>query len=161
ATGRHPARVARAARIHAPHGRRSTARREIQLSIVGIEKRFGAAEILKGVSLEVESGSITGLIGPNGSGKSTLFDVVSGFVPADGGDVTLDGKSLRGLRPYEVSRRGLARTFQVPRFARGITVLENLMTVPRDGEGEGVLRLVSPFHRMRIRRDERKRLERA
>jgi branched-chain amino acid transport system ATP-binding protein len=153
--------VAGAARNGTAHRRRSIARREIQLSVVNVEKRFGSAQILNEVSLNVESGSITGLIGPNGSGKSTLFDVISGFEPADAGDVLLDGQTLRGLAPYVVSRRGLARTFQVPRFARGITVLENLMTVPHDGEGEGVLRLVSPFHRTRIRRDERARLERA
>jgi ABC-type branched-subunit amino acid transport system ATPase component len=153
--------VASAARNAAAERRRSSERRQIQLAVVDVEKRFGAAQILNGVSLDVDSGSITGLIGPNGSGKSTLFDVISGFVPADGGTVLLDGQPLAGLRPYEISRRGLARTFQVPRFARGITVLENLMTVPSDGEGEALARLVSPFHRGRIKRDERRRLERA
>jgi ABC-type branched-subunit amino acid transport system ATPase component len=131
------------------------------LAAEGIVKRFGQVTVLHDVSVQAGFGSITGLIGPNGSGKSTLFDVVTGIVSKDGGTVSLNGTSLDGLKPHELARRSVIRTFQVPRVARRMTVLENLMVVPPSGEGESVLRLFSPLHVRRVRRDERKRLDQA
>jgi branched-chain amino acid transport system ATP-binding protein len=96
------------------------------LAVVDVRKRFGGLQALAGVSLEVGPGEIVGLIGPNGAGKTTLFHVVSGFSPPDAGDVRLDGRSIRGLRPHEVCRRGLARTFQIVKPFHGLTVLENV-----------------------------------
>jgi ABC-type branched-subunit amino acid transport system ATPase component len=133
----------------------------LRLTVENVVKRFGSVTVLDGVSMEVPSGSIVGLIGPNGSGKSTLFDVISGFALRDSGDVRLDEESIASLTPYKVVRRGLARTFQVPRVARQMTVLENLMVAPSAGAGERLVRLFSPFHVNRIKRDEADRLERA
>ena len=111
--------------------------------------------------MEIPSGSVTGLIGPNGSGKSTAFDVITGFAPADAGEVRLDDERIESSSPYGVARRGMARTFQVPRVARQMTVLENLMVAPPAGAGESLARLFSPFHIRQIRADEAARLERA
>jgi len=127
----------------------------------GIVKRYGEATVLDGVSLAAEPGAITGLIGPNGSGKSTLFDVISALVPMDDGVVSVDGVSIGNATPAAVARMGLVRTFQVPRVARGMTVAENLMLAPPRGEGESLLRLFSPFHVRRVRRDELDRRRRA
>lgn len=129
----------------------------MRLSIENVVKRFGGVTVLNDVSVEVAPGSVTGLIGPNGSGKSTLFDVVTGLVPMDAGRVELERGPLDDMRLHELAARGVVRTFQVPRVARRMTLLENLMVVPRKGEGENVLRLLSPLHAARIRRDERDR----
>ncbi len=131
------------------------------LSVDRIVKRFGSVTVLNGISLIAQPGTVTGLIGPNGSGKSTLFDVITGLVPKDGGHVLLDEVPVNGAAPHELACRGLVRTFQVPRVARHMTLLENLMVAPARGEGESILRLFSPLHTRRIRRDERERLERA
>jgi branched-chain amino acid transport system ATP-binding protein len=96
------------------------------LEVVGVRKRFGGLQALAGVSLTVEPGEIVGLIGPNGAGKTTLFHVVSGFSAPDAGDIRLDGRSLRGLKPHEICQRGLARTFQIVKPFQALTVLENV-----------------------------------
>jgi ABC-type branched-subunit amino acid transport system ATPase component len=132
----------------------------MRLRADGIVKRFGEVTVLDGVSIEAVPGRITGLIGPNGSGKSTLFDVITGVVPGDDGRVTLDGESFdHGLA--RLTRKGVVRTFQVPRVALRMTVLENLMAAPRDGAGERLARLFSPLAVKRVRSDERERRDRA
>jgi ABC-type branched-subunit amino acid transport system ATPase component len=139
----------------------ASAEADVSLAVEGIVKRYGESTVLNGVSLEAPAGAVTGLIGPNGSGKSTLFDVITAFVPLDDGVVTLDGAPIRKASPAAVARMGLARTFQVPRVARGMTVVENLMLAPPKGEGESLLRLFSPFHTRSVRRDELDRRRRA
>jgi ABC-type branched-subunit amino acid transport system ATPase component len=129
----------------------------MSLAVEGIVKRYGEAKVLDGVSLAAPAGAVTGLIGPNGSGKSTLFDVVTALVPLDEGTVTVDGVPVGNATPAAIARMGLVRTFQVPRVARGMTVVENLMLAPPRGEGESLLRLFSPFHVRRVRRDELER----
>jgi len=96
------------------------------LEVVDVRKRFGGLQVVAGVSLDVGPGEIVGLIGPNGAGKTTLFNLISGFLPADGGDVRLGGASTRGLKPHEVCQRGLARTFQIVKPFQALTVLENV-----------------------------------
>jgi branched-chain amino acid transport system ATP-binding protein len=96
------------------------------LEVTTVRKRFGGLQALDGVSLDVRPGEIVGLIGPNGAGKTTLFHVVSGFLAPDAGEVRLGGVSTRGLRPHEVCRRGLARTFQIVKPFQALTVLENV-----------------------------------
>jgi branched-chain amino acid transport system ATP-binding protein len=96
------------------------------LEVLGVEKRFGGLAALGGVSLAVEAGEIVGLIGPNGAGKTTLFHVISGFLPPDRGEVRLEGRPIRGLKPHEVCALGLARTFQIAKPFHGLTVLENV-----------------------------------
>ena len=96
------------------------------LQALDVEKRFGGIQAVAGVSLEVENGAIVGLIGPNGAGKTTLFQLLSGFLAPDRGTVRLDGRSTAGLRPHQLCRRGLARTFQIVKPFPGLTVVENV-----------------------------------
>jgi len=96
------------------------------LEVTAVQKRFGGLQAVSGVSLDVAAGEIVGLIGPNGAGKTTLFHLISGFLAPDQGDVRFDGASTRGLKPHQVCRRGLARTFQIVRPFQGLTVLENV-----------------------------------
>jgi len=98
------------------------------LEIRGVTKAFGGLRALNEVTLAVEVGQIKGLIGPNGAGKTTLFNVISGMVRAEAGEVWFGGRRLDGLPPHEVAQRGLGRTFQQVRLFRGMTVLENVMT---------------------------------
>jgi len=97
------------------------------LEISGLSKRFGGLLANDRVSFAVGAGEMVGLIGPNGAGKSTLFELITGFVRPDGGDVRLDGRSLVGRSTYEINRAGIARTFQKMRLFLGLTALENVM----------------------------------
>ena len=96
------------------------------LEVDGVVKRFGGLAAVAGVSLRVGPGEIVGLIGPNGAGKTTLFHVVSGFLRPDAGQVLIDGQPTIGLRPHDICRRGLARTFQIVKPFPGLSVLENV-----------------------------------
>jgi branched-chain amino acid transport system ATP-binding protein len=93
----------------------------------GITKRFGGLVANREISFRVAPGELVGIIGPNGAGKSTLFDLVTGFQAPDAGDVTLDGERITGLRPDEISRRGVGRTFQKLKPFGQLTVVENVM----------------------------------
>ena len=96
------------------------------LEVVGLGKRFGGLQAVRDVGFTLAGGSVTGLLGPNGAGKTTLFNLLTGFIPPDRGDVRLDGASLAGLSPHRIVNRGLARTFQLARPFAGMTVLENV-----------------------------------
>jgi branched-chain amino acid transport system ATP-binding protein len=113
------------------------------LSIRGVKKRFGGLRALDGVSLEVRRGSITGLIGPNGAGKTTLFDVVSGLLSPDAGQIRLGAHRLDGRPAHEIARLGVARTFQIPRPLARLSVLENLRLYAKDQRGERLWELVA------------------
>ncbi len=97
------------------------------LEVRGITKRFGGLTANRDISFHVAPGELVGIIGPNGAGKSTLFDVITGFLAPDAGTVLLDGSPITGLRPDQVSRRGVARTFQKLRPFAHMTALENVM----------------------------------
>jgi ABC-type branched-subunit amino acid transport system ATPase component len=114
------------------------------LKIENIVKAFDGFVALKGVSLEAKPGQITGLIGPNGSGKTTLFNVVTGIYSMDSGQVRLFGQNLDLRRPDIVARRGVVRTFQVPRVAMRMTVFENLLMSPTGQISEKLHQLFSP-----------------
>jgi branched-chain amino acid transport system ATP-binding protein len=90
-------------------------------------KRFGGVLATAGVDLAIELGEIRGLIGPNGAGKTTLVNLIAGLYPPDGGAIRLDGTSLAGLRPHEIARRGLVRSFQVSRLFGNMSLRENLL----------------------------------
>jgi branched-chain amino acid transport system ATP-binding protein len=96
------------------------------LEVADLRKRFGGLQAVAGVSFEMAAGEIVGLIGPNGAGKTTLFHLISGFAAPDQGEVRFEGATTRGLRPHEICRRGLARTFQIVKPFPGLTVLENV-----------------------------------
>lgn len=97
------------------------------LEITGVTKRFGGVVANADITFTVARGEIVGVIGPNGAGKSTLFDIITGFYRPEAGQVRLSGESITGLRPDEINRRGVARTFQKLRPFSGMTVLENVM----------------------------------
>ena len=108
------------------------------LSVQKVTKEFGGIRAVDSCSFEVERASITGLIGPNGAGKTTLFNIVSGFLRADQGEVWFDGRRIDALPPHRIARLGLVRTFQIPRELKAMTVLENLMLVAREQRGERI-----------------------
>ncbi|HXG04724.1 MAG TPA: ATP-binding cassette domain-containing protein, partial [Candidatus Binatia bacterium] len=97
------------------------------LAVRGLTKRFGGLVANRDISFDVRPGELVGIIGPNGAGKSTLFDLVTGFTRPDAGRVHLDGRDVTGLRPDQICRLGVARTFQKLRPFAGMTVLENVM----------------------------------
>jgi branched-chain amino acid transport system permease protein len=97
------------------------------LEISGLSMHFRGLKALDGVSFVVEPGEIHGVVGPNGSGKTTLFNVVSGLYRATGGSVSLDGQVISGLRPYQLSQLGIARTFQNLRLFGDLSVRDNLL----------------------------------
>jgi branched-chain amino acid transport system ATP-binding protein len=96
------------------------------LTLTGIRKSFGPTEIIRGVDLTLEAGTIHALIGPNGAGKSTLFNLASGLLAPTAGDIRLKGERVTGLKPYEINRRGLSRSFQVTNIFSRLSVEENL-----------------------------------
>jgi branched-chain amino acid transport system ATP-binding protein len=106
------------------------------LAIESLSKAFGGLRVVDDVSLTVPDGGLVGVIGPNGAGKSTLFSLVTGFVAADAGDVTLDGRSVANLPASGRARAGMVRTFQVPREFAHLTVRENLMAAAPEQSGE-------------------------
>jgi branched-chain amino acid transport system ATP-binding protein len=97
------------------------------LRLEGVTKRFGGLVANNDVSFSVAEGEILGLIGPNGAGKSTLFEVITGFQRAQAGRVRFQDRDLVGLRPDQVNRLGIGRTFQKVRPFLGMTVIENVM----------------------------------
>jgi ABC-type branched-subunit amino acid transport system ATPase component/ABC-type branched-subunit amino acid transport system permease subunit len=96
------------------------------LRLEGLSVAFGGVHAVDGVSFDVGKGEIVGVIGPNGAGKTTLFDLISGFVPADGGRVLLRGRDVTGLRAPARARRGLGRSFQDARLFASLTVEESI-----------------------------------
>lgn len=100
------------------------------LQVRGLSCRFGGLQANRDISFDVTPGGIVGLIGPNGAGKTTVFNLISGFLAPDSGSVHLDGKSITGLRPDQISRLGLARTFQVLRPFPLLSCEENVMVGP-------------------------------
>ncbi len=115
------------------------------IRVDNLHKYFGGLRALNGASLQISTGSITGLIGPNGAGKTTLFNVIAGIHKPTSGDVFLDQTKITGLAPHELFHRGILRTFQIPQEFFAMTVLENLMVVPAKQSGENLFyALLSP-----------------
>lgn len=104
------------------------------LSATNVSRAFGGVQALNGCSLEVQKGSITGLIGPNGSGKTTLFNVMTGYVKPDAGSVSFAGHDITGARPNKVFELGVGRTFQLTRIFARMTVLENMLVATQREE---------------------------
>jgi len=129
------------------------------LVIENLSKSFGGLRAVDQCSFSVQSGTITGLIGPNGAGKTTVFNLLTGFFRPDDGKVLLQDMDITGLPPYSIFQKGIARTFQIPREFKEMTVMENLMLAPIAQSGE---RLLNPFlHARRVRRQERTIAKRA
>jgi branched-chain amino acid transport system ATP-binding protein len=103
------------------------------LTVEGVLKKFGGLTALDHVDLEVEEGEIVGVIGPNGAGKSTLLNVIAGVYKPTDGSVHFQGTKISGLTPDRICRRGISRTFQIPRPFSRLTVLENVLVAATFG----------------------------
>ena len=97
------------------------------LQVQKVSRFFGGLAAVKDVSFEVRQGEILGLIGPNGAGKTTLFNIVNGFYAPSRGEVLFKGERVSGLRPHEICRRGMARTFQVVKPLQRMSVMDNVI----------------------------------
>ena len=109
------------------------------IKVQNLHKSFGGIKAVNDASLEIKTGSITGLIGPNGAGKTTLFNVIAGHYKPTSGTVTLDGEDITGLEPHQLFAKGLLRTFQLAHEFSTLTVRENLMMVPANQPGESLM----------------------
>jgi branched-chain amino acid transport system ATP-binding protein len=99
---------------------------DIAVAVRDVRKSFGRSEIIRGCSVDIRKGERLALIGPNGAGKSTMFNLISGRFPITSGDILLNGESITGLRPFEINRRGLSRSFQITNIFHRLSVYENL-----------------------------------
>src|SRR5712691_5987880 len=97
------------------------------LEVEGLSKQFGGLAAVSKLDLFVDDGEVVSIIGPNGAGKTTCFNIVTGLYEADSGAVTFDGRSLIGLKPNQITKAGIARTFQTVHLFPAMTVLENVM----------------------------------
>jgi len=122
------------------------------LNIIKANKNFDGTVALDDFSLEVAKSSITGIIGPNGAGKTTLFNVITGFLPPDSGKLFFKGNLLDRLQPHQVTRIGMARTFQHLRLITRLSVLDNIMLSFQNQSGE-LLRNIC-FFPGRIKKEE-------
>jgi branched-chain amino acid transport system ATP-binding protein len=105
-----------------------------------LRKAFGGVRAVDDCTFAVPRGQISGLIGPNGSGKTTTFNLLTGIIRPDGGDVIFEGENVAGLKPFQVFRRGITRTFQITRVFREMTVFENMLCVTGLGLPDRVAR---------------------
>lgn len=96
------------------------------LEIRGLAKHFGGLTAVNFLSFSVDEGKVLGIVGPNGSGKTTTFNLMTGFIKPDAGSVVLDGEDVTSLKPHVIVGKGMARTFQVVRVFRHLTVYENI-----------------------------------
>jgi neutral amino acid transport system ATP-binding protein len=129
------------------------------LRVEGLTKNFGELCAVDRCSFEVAQGTIQGLIGPNGSGKTTVFNLITGFLQPTAGRVYFKEREITGLPPHAIARAGMARTFQLVRVFRRVTVLENLLSGSKEQRGERVL--LGALQTPQVRREEREQLDRA
>ena len=114
------------------------------LEVAGLRKRFGGIAAVDGVSFAVNEGEILGIIGPNGSGKSTLFNCILGQLEPSEGEVRLDGRAITGMRPSDLNRLGVSRTFQLLQVFPRLSVRENLILAGQEQRGTMLTRLLGP-----------------
>jgi len=112
------------------------------LEVRDLAKRFGGILAVDGVSFDVHEGEILGIIGPNGSGKSTLFNCILGQLRPSAGEVRLDGRAVTGMRPCDLNRLGVSRTFQLLQVFPELTVRENLILAAQEHKGSMLTRLL-------------------
>jgi len=139
--------------LHAEHPREDIRREFAILSLDGVSMRFGGLEALSGLDLELYDTDLAGLIGPNGAGKTTAFNVITGVYQPTDGAIFFQGRDITGMRPYEISRLGLARTFQNVRLFKGLSVLENVKIAYHYHSRAGIFAAL--FRTRRFRGEER------
>lgn len=114
------------------------------LEVTNLHKRFGGITAVNGVSFDVSEGEILGIIGPNGCGKSTLFNCILGQLQPSEGEVKLDGQTVTGMRPSDLNRLGVSRTFQLLQVFPQLSVRENLILAGQEHQGNMFSRLIGP-----------------
>jgi ABC-type branched-subunit amino acid transport system ATPase component len=124
------------------------------LEVDNVSLAFGGLSCVSGLDLHVDEGEIVSVIGPNGAGKTTLFNLITGIYDPDEGDIRLAGESIVGLQPHQITRRGIARTFQTLRLFLNMTVKENVMAAAYGHTRAGVFR--SMIRTPGMRREERR-----
>jgi neutral amino acid transport system ATP-binding protein len=129
------------------------------LDIKGLSKSFGGIRAVSNCTLALKDNSITGLIGPNGSGKTTLFNLITGLIPPDQGEIYFQGERIDRHLPHEVAGHGIIRTFQLTRLFPKMTLLENLLLASPHQTGEGLWPLW--IKRGRIKEEEKESLGKA
>ncbi|MCZ6667120.1 MAG: ABC transporter ATP-binding protein [Gammaproteobacteria bacterium] len=122
------------------------------IRVENISKYFGGLKAVDNVSINIDKGSITGLIGPNGAGKTTLFNIIAGLYTPSAGRVFLDGEEITGLKPHQLFKKGLLRTFQIAHEFSRLSVTENLMMVPGGQSGENLVN--AWFRRAEVEQEE-------
>ncbi|MGE4281491.1 MAG: ABC transporter ATP-binding protein [Magnetospirillum sp.] len=125
------------------------------LCISGLRKSFGASEIIRGIDLDIAKGERHAIIGPNGAGKSTLFHLISARLAATSGTIALKGEPVTGLKPFEINRKGLSRSFQITNIFHSLSVFENLRSAVLWSLGYKY----SFWHRLSVLRDAKERAE--
>lgn len=129
------------------------------LEVRSVSKHFGGAEVVSDVSLKVGQGAIAGLIGPNGAGKTTLFNLIAGSFKPTSGDILLEGAAITTEAAHRRLRRGLGRTFQIPKPFAEMTLIENMLTAAQGQKGESLFaNWLTP---RRVATEERANVERA
>jgi branched-chain amino acid transport system ATP-binding protein len=123
------------------------------LELQSVALSFGGLKVVDGLDLHVDEGEIVSVIGPNGAGKTTLFNLITGIYRPHDGDIVFDGKSIVGLEPHQISRRGISRTFQTLRLFLNMSVKENVMAAAYGHTRAGVFR--SMLRTPGMRREER------
>jgi branched-chain amino acid transport system ATP-binding protein len=114
------------------------------LEVTNLQKHFGGITAVDGVSFDVQEGEILGIIGPNGSGKSTLFNCVLGQLTPNDGEVKVDGRVTTGMRPCDINRLGVSRTFQLLQVFPQLSVRDNLILAGQEHQGSMFSRLAGP-----------------
>ncbi|QGG47425.1 ABC transporter ATP-binding protein [Heliorestis convoluta] len=117
------------------------------LVVSEVHKSFGGLNVIHELSFQVPEGFIFSLIGPNGAGKTTLFNMITGIYPVDRGHISFQGTTLNGLKPYEITRLGIARTFQNIRLFPHMTVLENVRIGQSTKVNTGLRSLIPAYER--------------
>src|ERR1700722_4829164 len=103
------------------------------LTLISLSRAFGGLRVIDGLDLTVEAGEILGILGPNGAGKSTLFNLIGGVLPPSGGRILLDGRDITTMKPWDRSRIGIGRTYQVPKPFTHMSVFENVLVAAVHG----------------------------